>query len=201
MSEKTKKLEEALDSLYEASKLAELEGDLLANGDDLPDINNLVVYDYDSDMALIEADSIALVTNLAKLYLNGDQHTLNNDYIKTKILKDAENLADMEFLKKMSKRALLQQLRVIDAGSITPRDMEVFFQGSKEVRDSIKQSSETQFKMESFYKSIRKDLGIQDVPIGDDKMKEDTKKSTSMKDLNDQLEEIKKQIESQTNNS
>jgi hypothetical protein len=36
-------------------------------------------------MEIIEKDSVELVTSLAKLYLNGDENTLNNSYIRSKI--------------------------------------------------------------------------------------------------------------------
>ena len=66
----------------------------------------------------------------------------------------------MLFLQKMAKKAIITQLEQMDQGDLTPRHYETFYQGLKEIRENIKQATSTQSMMESFYKTIREDLGM-----------------------------------------
>lgn len=114
--------------------------------------------DYEKilDEAIIESSEV--VDNMAELYLDGNTELVNNPYLAKKRKHDAVNLADMLFLQKMAKRAVIKQLKQMDEGSMGARDFETFYGGLKEIRENIKQSTSTQNIMEGFYKSIREDL-------------------------------------------
>jgi hypothetical protein len=125
---------------------------------------------------------------MSDLYLNSNDALLKNKYIRNKVLTDAQNLADMFFLQKIAKRAITKQMEQIDSGEGSPRHYETLYNGMKEIRENIKQSTMTTSTMEGFYKQLRDDLGIEET-IGDN---DETNKGniTNQQDLNDKLDDI-----------
>lgn len=169
--EEKEKLEDDLNQLYTQASSNSVKltttFDLLANIDDLgsDEIENLEVHDYEKDLAEAREQGSETVDHLANLYLDNNQDLVNHPYIIKKRQSDAGNTADMIFLQKIAKRALIMQLKQMDMGDTTPRHYETFFAGMREVRENIKQSSAAQNQMEGFYKKLREDLGIADRPL------------------------------------
>jgi hypothetical protein len=191
--EKKRKLEE-LDQLFsEAESSPKLQNpmELMATLEDLPDLPEVEMYDYDTDINVAAEEGKEVVNSMAGLYLNNNEEVLNHPYIKKKIEHDALNHGDMIFLRKMAQRVLIMQMKEIDLGNTTPRHFETFYAGLREMREINKQSTATQSVVESFYKTLKDDLGIQDKPMSDitDELKEDSN-ITDQKALNTKLNEL-----------
>lgn len=159
-----KKLEEQLDFLYNQSKT---EGGELINPEDMvgtpsmfgvePEDNEM---DYKEEMKTSFVESKEVLQNMAAMYLDEKEELISNNYIKNKVLNDAQNLSDMSFLQKIAKRAIVKQMEQIEMGEATPRHYETLAIMMREIRENIKQSTVTVSTMEGFYKQIRTDLGL-----------------------------------------
>jgi hypothetical protein len=180
MSQKKKK--EELEKLFEEAQGidGELSTDLIANPSDLVDVEEMYEHDYYADLEESIKESEEVVDSMARLYFNDNDDILNHPYLKKKREHDAMNHSDMMFLQKMAKKAIIKQLQQMDQGELSPRHFETFYNGLKEVRENIRQSTSTQSTMESFYKTIREDLGMTG-NIGDSDTK---KKSDGVNDGN-----------------
>lgn len=176
--------QDELDKLYNEAMAAtpSLQGTFaLAEPDDLgidDELEKFEIYDYEQDMHEALVEGIETVDHMASLYLNGNQELVEHPYIKKKRLYDAVNQADMMFVQKMAKKALVMQAKQIDMGDATPRHYETFYAGLREVRENIKQLTTTQQQMEGFYKMLRTDLGMSEtietnVPIEEEVSKKD----------------------------
>lgn len=186
--EKKKQMEE-LESLYREALNSSPE--LINNIQELPDIANIEVYDYEKDIEESKAEGKEVIDNMADLYLGTSPEVLNHPYIKKKKYHDANNSADMLFLKKMAKRALIVQLKQMDIGDTSHRNFETFYAGIKEMRDIVKQSTSTQNLQETFYKQLKDDLGLQIAPIVNESSSGDNSGTiTSQKNLNDILKKM-----------
>jgi hypothetical protein len=187
-----------IDSIFEEAEIDSQTMDLgdavklLANESDLP-FADLQIHDYESDIEEVSKEAKDTLDSMAELYLGSNPEILNHSYIMRKKMHDAANHADMLFLQKMAKRALLMQLKQMDLGDTTPRHYETFYSGLKEVRENIKQSTSTQSLMEGFYRSIREDLGIETKPSVSETSEgaeNGTEAVTNQRDLNAKLEEM-----------
>ncbi len=137
------------------------ENELVSLAEKLPEIE---LYNYDKDINESRTEGSSVIENMANLYLGTTPEVLNHPYIKKKKEHDANNQADMLFLKKMAMRALIIQLKQMDMGDTSHRNFETFYTGLKEIRDIVKQSTSTQNLQETFYKQLKDDLGIQGQP-------------------------------------
>jgi hypothetical protein len=195
--EKKKKLQE-LDQLFsdaQSSPNVQNPNELMATLEDLPDLPELELYDYDNDITDATVEGRDVVQNMAGLYLNNNEEVLSHPYIKKKIEHDATNHGDMLFLRKMAQRALIMQLKQLDLGDTSPRHFETFYAGLREIREINKQSTATQSLVETFYKTLKEDLGIQDKPMSStvEGANEDSN-ITDQKALNNKLDEILKNM-------
>jgi hypothetical protein len=190
--EKKKKIEE-LDQLFsDAQSSPNLQNpmELMATLEDLPDLPEVALYDYDTDISEAAEEGKDVVENMAGLYLNNNEEVLSHPYIKKKIQHDAMNHGDMIFLRKMAHRALIMQLKQMDLGDTTPRHFETFYAGLREMREINKQSTATQSVVESFYKTLKDDLGIQEKPMSDSVENTEDSNITDQKVLNNKLNEL-----------
>lgn len=137
--------------------------DLEAKSGDLPAVQ-LATYDYDAELDEIQTRSQAIINNLVRLYLGDNEALLNHEYIARKRDKDADYFAKLDFLVGASQRTLINIMREIDMGAATPRMFEVLSMLQKEMRENIKLSSSNLSNIESFYKNMREDLGLQQQP-------------------------------------
>jgi hypothetical protein len=188
-----KKIEEELDKLYsEASEETELDYSLIASKEDLGDVTEVTIYDYDKDLTESEREGVSAINNMADLYIGQSEQLVNHPYIKDKIKHDSVNHGDMAFLQKLTKRALILQMKQMDLGDNSSRSYEVLYSGIKELRENIKQGISTQNTIEGFYKAIKDDLGISSTPSLGENNSNGGGAIMDDKTLNTKLEEMMK---------
>ena len=139
----------------------------LAKPEDLPDLGEIEIYDYDSDMSVADQQSMQVLESLVDLYLSDVPQLKEHSYIKTKMREDALVYAESIFLSKMTRKNFLSQLRQIDNGDNSARMHEVVNQTIGQIRENSKFSSTQRTELEKFYKGLRKDLGLNDIDSPD----------------------------------
>jgi len=135
----------------------------LAKGEDLPDLGEIEIYDYDSDLTVASEQSTNILESLVDLYLGDVPNLKEHPYIKNKMKEDATVYAESIFLTKMTRKNFLTQLRQIDNGDNSARMHEVVNQTIGQVRENAKFIGGQKTELEKFYKTLRKDLGYSDV--------------------------------------
>jgi hypothetical protein len=130
----------------------------LAKVDDLPDLGQIELYDYDSDLTVVAQKGLEVIESLVDLYLSEFGDLKNHPYIRNKVKEDAMVYAETLFLSKMTRKNFLTQLRQIDNGDNSARMHEVINQTIREVRENSKFSSSQRTELEQYYKTFREDL-------------------------------------------
>ena len=130
----------------------------LATIDDLPDLGQIELYDYDADLKSASQKGNEILESLVDLYLGEFQELKKNDYIRNKMREDALVYAETLFLQKMTRKNFLSQLRQVDNGDNSARMHEVINQTIKEVRENSKFASTMRSDLEKFYKELRSDI-------------------------------------------
>jgi len=137
--------------------------DHLASDDDLPNLGEIEIYDYDSDITVVNNQSMEVLESLVDLYLSDVPNLKDNSYIKNKMKEDAMVYAEAIFLTRMTRKNFLNQMRQIDNGDNSPRQHEVLNQTIKEIRENAKFLSGQRTELEKFYKNLRIDLGYDQI--------------------------------------
>jgi hypothetical protein len=170
----------------------------LAKIDDLPDLGQIELYDYDADLTTVSQKGLEVIESLVDLYLSEFGDLKNHPYIRNKVREDALVYAETLFLSKMTRKNFLTQMRQVDNGDSSARMHEVINQTIREIRENSKFSSSQRTELEEYYKKFREDL--QEVAA---QMKIPTKsndtKSTDIVDgkkLNDLISEAMKKKKS-----
>ncbi len=168
MSAQEKKEQKATELKDEFERIQESNKDLdiskyLARKDDLPDLGEIQIYDYDADLTESTEKAMELLESLVDLYLGDSKKILEHPYIKNKLKEDAMVYAETIFLSKMTRKNFLTQLRQVDNGDNSARMHEVINQTVGQIRDNSKFSSTQRTELEKFYKEIRKDLGLNEI--------------------------------------
>ncbi len=198
-----KKLEEQLSYLYNESKseggeLQNPEG-LIANSSTFGLEEGSNEMDYKEEMKTSYYESKEVLENMAAMYLDDKQELIQNNYIKNKVLNDAQNLSDMSFLQKIAKRAIVKQMEQIEMGEATPRHYETLAIMMREIRENIKQSTVTVSTMEGFYKQLRVDMGLnQQISAGELSNEPQKTDIITANDVHSRLDEI---IKNRSNNN
>lgn len=130
----------------------------LATIDDLPDLGQIELYDYDADLKTVSQKGMEVLESLVDLYLGEFPELKHNSYIKNKMREDALVYAETLFLQKMTRKNFLSQLRQVDNGDNSARMHEVINQTIREVRENSKFASTMRTELEKFYKDFRNDL-------------------------------------------
>ena len=130
----------------------------LAKVDDLPDLGQIELYDYDSDLTVVAQKGLEVIESLVDLYLSEFGDLKSHPYIRNKVKEDAMVYAETLFLSKMTRKNFLTQLRQIDNGDNSARMHEVINQTIREVRENSKFSSSQRTELEQYYKKFREDL-------------------------------------------
>lgn len=146
----------------------------LATIDDLPDLGQIELYDYDADLTMVSQKGMEVLESLVDLYLGEFPELKHNAYIRNKVKEDSLVYAETLFLQKMTRKNFLSQLRQVDNGDNSARMHEVINQTIREVRENSKFASTMRSDLEKFYKDFRGDL----VEVAD-KMKQNNPQSTS----------------------
>jgi hypothetical protein len=135
----------------------------LAKPEDLPDLGEIEIYDYDSDLTVSSQQSMDVLESLVDLYLSDIPQLKEHPYIKNKMKEDAMVYAESIFLTKMTRKNFLSQLRQIDNGDNSARMHEVVNQTIGQIRENSKFLSGQRTELEKFYKTLRKDLGYHEI--------------------------------------
>ncbi len=135
----------------------------LARREDLPDLGEIQIYDYDADIADAQTEAKEVLDSLVDMYLGDSPAIVEHPYIKKKKEQDAQVYADTIFLQKMTKKNFLTQLRQVDNGDTSARMHEVINQSISQIRDNIKFSQTQRTELEKFWKETRKDLGMNEI--------------------------------------
>ena len=146
----------------------------LATIDDLPDLGQIELYDYDADLTMVTQKGMEVLESLVDLYLGEFPELKHDAYIRNKMKEDAMVYAETLFLQKMTRKNFLSQLRQVDNGDNSARMHEVINQTIREVRENSKFASTMRSDLEKFYKDFRGDL----MEVAD-KMKQNNPESVS----------------------
>lgn len=164
----------------------------LAKREDLPDLGEIQIYDYDQDISESINQANDLLESLVDLYLGDSKKILDHKYIKNKMKEDAAIYAETIFLSKMTRKNFLTQLRQVDNGDNSARMHEVINQTINQIRENSKFSSTQRTELEKFYKEVRKDLGLNEIAQEDSKEMKDAEESTTKimdsRNLNDMID-------------
>ena len=135
----------------------------LAKPEDLPDLGEIEIYDYDADLSVSSQQSMEVLESLVDLYLSDVPQLKEHPYIKNKMKEDATVYAEALFLAKMTRKNFLNQLRQVDNGDNSARMHEVVNQTIGQIRENAKFLSGQRTELEKFYKNLRTDLGLNDI--------------------------------------
>jgi len=139
----------------------------LAKPEDLPDLGEIEIYDYDADLSVSSQQSMEVLESLVDLYLSDVPQLKEHPYIKNKMKDDATVYAEALFLAKMTRKNFLNQLRQVDNGDNSARMHEVVNQTIGQIRENSKFLSGQRTELEKFYKNLRADLGLNDIESPD----------------------------------
>lgn len=164
----------------------------LAKRDDLPDLGEIEIYDYDKDITDAIDQASSLLESLVDLYLGDSKKIIEHKYIKNKMKEDAAIYAETIFLSKMTRKNFLTQLRQVDNGDNSARMHEVVNQTISQIRENSKFSSTQRTDLEKFYKELRKDLGLNEITSEELKSEQQENaedvKITDTRNLNDMID-------------
>jgi hypothetical protein len=135
----------------------------LARPEDLPDLGEIEIYDYDSDLTVASQQAMDVLEPLVDLYLGDVPKLKDHPYIRSKMKEDALVYAEAIFLTKMTRKNLLTQMRQVDNGDNSARMHEVVNQTVGQIRENAKFLSGQKTELEKFYKTLRKDLGYNEI--------------------------------------
>ncbi len=135
----------------------------LAKPEDLPDLGEIQVYDYDSDLTVATQQAMGVLESLVDLYLSDVPSLKDHSYIKNKMKEDALVYAEALFLSKMTRKNFLSQLRQVDNGDNSARMHEITNQTIAQIRENGKFLSNQRTELEKFYKTLRSDLGLNEI--------------------------------------
>ena len=135
----------------------------LAKPEDLPDLGEIELYDYDSDITVSVNQSMDVLESLVDLYLDDVPQLKEHPYIKNKMKEDANVYAEAIFLSKMTRKNFLSQLRQVDNGDNSARMHEVVNQTIGQIRENGKFLSNQRTELEKFYKTLRNDMGYSEI--------------------------------------
>ena len=164
----SKKEEKINDLQSEFNRIQEENKDLdvskyLAKREDLPDLGEIQIYDYDVDIEESKKQGSEVLESLVDLYLGDNPDVIKHPYIMNKTKEDAQVYADTIFLQKMTKKNFLTQLKQVDNGDSSARMHEVINQSISQIRDNIKFSQSQRSELEKYWKEMRKDLGFNEI--------------------------------------
>jgi len=154
----------------------------LAKPEDLPDLGEIEIYDYDADLTVATQQSMDVLESLVDLYLSDIPKLKDHSYIKNKMREDAMVYAEAIFLSKMTRKNFLSQLRQVDNGDNAARMHEVVNQTIGQIRENGKFLSNQRTELEKFYKTLRKDLGYNEIENPEVKQAEADQQSDSSSD-------------------
>jgi len=161
-NEKINNLQEEFNKIQEENK--DLDVNMyLAKMDDLPELGEIQIYNYESDIEEAKDRADNVLSSLVDLYLGDAPKIKEHPYIKAKLEEDADVYAKTLFLSKMTTKTFINQMRQVDNGDNNARMYEVMNQTMGEFRDNIKFSQSQRTELEKFWKEMRKDMGLNEM--------------------------------------
>ena len=154
----------------------------LARPEDLPDLGEIELYDYDADLTVSMQQSMGVLESLVDLYLSDIPKLKDHNYIKNKMREDATVYAEALFLAKMTRKNFLSQLKQVDNGDNAARMHEVVYQTIGQIRENSKFLLTQRTELEKFYKTLRKDLGYNEIENPEVKKAEEQQNSEESND-------------------
>jgi hypothetical protein len=157
------KKEEKINSLQEEfSRIQDENKDLdvskyLAKREDLPDLGEIQIYDYDKDLDESIESAEEVLDALFELYFGDIDGIAQNKYLTKKVKEDAQVYAETIFLQRMTRKNFLTQLKQVDNGDTSARMHEVVNQSISQIRDNIKFAQSQRTDLEKYYRDMRKD--------------------------------------------
>lgn len=151
----------------------------LAKSEDLPDLGEIEIYDYDTDLTVSSQQSMDVLESLVDLYLSDIPQLKSHPYIKNKMKEDAMVYAEGLFLQRMTRKNFLSQLRQVDNGDNSARMHEVVNQTIGQIRENSKFLMGQRTDFEKFWKTLRNDMGYNEIENPD--MKESDESSEESK--------------------
>lgn len=168
----------------------------LADSDLLPDLGEMSLYDYDSDIEQVSEKSEEVLESLVDLYLDDVPKLKEHPYIKNKMAEDATVYSEALFLAKMTRKNFLYQLKQVDNGDNSARMHEVVNQTIGQIRENSKFLSNQRTELEKFYKNLRDDLGYDEIaaqkPQTSNDEEEDDDSVVDNRKLNDLIKDAMK---------
>lgn len=192
--QKVNELQDEFERIQEENKDLDL-SKYLAKKDDLPDLGEIQIYDYDVDLTESSVQAMELLESLVDLYLGDSKKVSEHAYIQKKLREDAMVYAETIFLSRMTRKNFLTQLRQVDNGDNSARMHEVINQTVGQIRENSKFSSTQRTELEKFYKEIRKDLGLNEITTEQTPEENEEKENTKIMDtrnLNDLIDKYLK---------
>jgi hypothetical protein len=183
----SKKEEKINDLQSEFNRIQEENKDLdvskyLATREDLPDLGEIQIYDYDADIEESKVQAGEVLESLVDLYLGDNPGVVAHPYIQNKMKEDAQVYADTIFLQKMTRKNFLTQLKQVDNGDSSARMHEVVNQSISQIRENIKFSQNQRTELEKFYKDMRRDFGMNEIAESNEAKNTQPEQSENKKD-------------------
>jgi len=197
------KKEQKLNTLQEEfSRIQDENKDLditkyLAKKEDLPDLGEIQIYDYDKDLIESVDSAEEVLDALFDLYFGDIPGIEENNYLMKKVKEDAQVYAETIFLQRMTRKNFLTQLKQVDNGDSSARMHEVVNQSISQIRDNIKFAQSQRTELEKYYRDMRKDYdrmmeNIKQVKIEQGLESKTDGKIVDARSLNDMIEKMLK---------
>ena len=197
------KKEQKLNTLQEEfSRIQDENKDLditkyLAKKEDLPDLGEVQIYDYDKDLVESVDSAEEVLDALFDLYFGDIPGIEENNYLMKKVKEDAQVYAETIFLQRMTRKNFLTQLKQVDNGDSSARMHEVVNQSISQIRDNIKFAQSQRTELEKYYRDMRKDYdrmmeNIKQVKIEQGLETKADGKIVDARSLNDMIEKMLK---------
>jgi thiamine kinase-like enzyme len=197
------KKEQKLNTLQEEfSRIQDENKDLditkyLAKKEDLPDLGEIQIYDYDKDLVESVDSAEEVLDALFDLYFGDIPGIEENNYLMKKVKEDAQVYAETIFLQRMTRKNFLTQLKQVDNGDSSARMHEVVNQSISQIRDNIKFAQSQRTELEKYYRDMRKDYdrmmeNIKQVKIEQGLESKTDGKIVDSRSLNDMIEKMLK---------
>ncbi len=151
------RLSDEFDQIQDPSNNFDISNHLAKMGD-LPDLGQIEIYDYESDLTVATQKAIEVIESLVDLYLGEFDNLTSHPYIRNKVKEDAMVYAETLFLSKMTRKNFLTQMKQVDNGDNGARMHEVINQTISEIRENSKFASTQRNELEKYYKEFRQDL-------------------------------------------
>jgi hypothetical protein len=164
--QKKQDLDDELDQIKQNSSI-DMSKYLVNSDEDMPGFGEVELYDYNTDIEKSTEVGKKILSDLVDLYLGDVPDIKEHPYIQSRMNEDAEYYSQMKTIQKMSEKLLLQQMRQIDAGDISPRMYEITSRHIGEIRENIKDGRKARLEIEDMYKKMRSDLGLNETVRND----------------------------------